>query len=142
MRIVEYQSDFNYYPPKMGCDNILSKQIKDPLPNAMCPFFAFIGSPGSGKSSLAISLLTNPDAYHKVFHNIFICMPPNSRESVKGDIFRKLPDDQVFDRLTPDVLNQVKESCEIESSEGHYTLLFLDDCQQELKNKHIQQLIT
>ena len=141
MRIVEYQSDFKYDPPKMGCDNLLSKQIKDPLPNKMCPFFAFVGSPGSGKSSLAISLLTNPDAYHKVFQNIYVCMPPNSRESIKGNIFRKLPDEQVFDKLTPQVLEQVKESCETESNLGHYTLLFIDDCQQELKQKDVQALL-
>ena len=108
MRIVEYQSDFKYQPPAFGCDNVLSKQIKDPLSNKMAPFFAFVGSPGSGKSSLAISLLTNPDAYHKVFSKIFICMPPNSRASVKGNIFKKLPPEQVFDSLTSEVLQTLR----------------------------------
>ena len=141
VKIVEYESNFKYEVPKMGCDNMLSKQIKDPLPNSMCPFFCFIGTAGQGKSSLAISLLTNPNAYHKVFHNIFVVMPPNSRESIKGNIFKKLPEDQLFDKLTPSVLQHVKDTCEVESSEGHYTLLFMDDVQQQLKQKDVQAIL-
>ena len=141
MKITEYESDFKYEVPQMGCDNMLSKQIKDPLPNGMCPFMVFIGSAGSGKTSLALSLLTNKDAYHKTFHNIFVVMPPNSRASVKGNIFDKLPEDQVFDELTPEVLQHVKAAAEAESAEKHYTLLFMDDVAIALKDKTIEKLL-
>jgi hypothetical protein len=141
MKIVEYQNDLQYAPPAMGCDVKLHPQIKDPLPNAMCPFMTFIGSAGSGKTSLAISMLTNSDMYHKCFHHVFLVVPNNSRMSIKGDVFKNIPDEQTFDELTPDVLEHVLSFCEQESKEGHYTLLFMDDCAVALKNKTNETLL-
>ena len=140
MKITEYESGLKYEVPQITCDSPIHKQIKSPLPNTAF-FMAFIGSAGSGKSSAAISWLTHPEMYNKVFHNIFIVMPSSSRASLKGDPFQSHPKEKLFDELTVGTLEFVKAFCEVSSAEGHHSLLFMDDVGAELKNKDIQHLL-
>jgi hypothetical protein len=124
----------------MLCDKPISDGIKEPLPS--CHHFAsFIGIPGRGKTSLAISILTHPDAYHRRFNNIFVVMPKNSRESVSGQPFKKHPAEKLFDELELSVLEFVHEYTKLESSAGHSSLLILDDCTAQLKNGDIQKML-
>ena len=140
MRITEYHNDLKWTPPELTCDKPISKRISEPLPNT-AHFLAFCGAAGSGKTSAAISWMTNKGMYHKTFHNIFICMPPNSRASLKGNVFKKHPEEKLFDELTHEALEFVKTYCEAESEAGHYSLLFLDDCAASLKDNAIQKLL-
>ena len=48
-------------------------------------FALFLGKAGSGKSTLLISLLQSPSLFKKVYHNIILFCPPNSRASTKND---------------------------------------------------------
>jgi len=141
MKITEHSvSDLAIAPPPMLCDKPISDSIKEPLPKCH-HFAAFIGIPGRGKTSLAMSLLTHPDGYHKRFNNIFVVMPKNSRESISGQPFKKHPTEKMFDELEAKVLEFVHEYTKLASSEGHSSLLILDDCASELKNNEIQKLL-
>lgn len=140
MKITEYINPLTWQPPQLSCDNPISKQIKEPLPNT-AHFMAFIGAAGSGKTSAAISWLTNKDMYHKVFNNIFVVMPPNSRASLAGNIFKNHPPEKLFDDLTFSVLDFVKSYCETESPLDHHSLLFIDDCAAALKDANIQKIL-
>lgn len=139
MRITEYDNDLTWSPPPLTCDVPISKQIREPLPNTAF-FMSFCGAAGSGKTSAAIGWLVHPEMYHKVFHNIFVVMPPNSRASLKGDPFKDHPAEKLFDDLTYGALEFVKAYCETESPEGHNSLLFIDDCSASLKDGAIQKL--
>lgn len=52
-------------------------------------FTLFLGKAGSGKSSLLISFLQTPALFKKVYHNIFLFMPSNSRNSIRNGFFDK-----------------------------------------------------
>src|ERR1700722_6253403 len=71
-------------------------------------FTLFLGKAGSGKSSLVISLLQTPTMFKKVFHNVILFTPINSRASVKNGFWDKhLPDDQIYDTLTIENLSML-----------------------------------
>lgn len=129
-----------WQPPGMNCDRPIRDSIKDPLPRT-ASFLGFIGAPGSGKTSLMMSMLTNPDMYHKAFHNIFFVCPATSRASINGDPWKDHPPEKLFDELTPAVLELVHEFSKVASAEKQYTLLILDDCAAELKNKEIERIL-
>jgi DNA replication protein DnaC len=142
MKITEYvNSDIQWNPPILNCDVPISKDIKEPLPSTS-HFMAFLGAAGSGKTSAAIAWLCNPEIYRKKYHHIHIVMPPNSRASLEGDILKNHPPEKLHDDLTLEVLEFVQAYCETESSEKHYTLLFIDDCASSLKNTNIQKLLS
>jgi DNA replication protein DnaC len=65
-------------------------------------FNVCLGSMGSGKTSLIVSLLRG--VFKKCFNTIYVIMPPNSRASLENDIFSKLPQEQVYDDLNENVL--------------------------------------
>jgi DNA replication protein DnaC len=56
-----------------------------------------IGKPGSGKTTLMLSLFNK--LLRGCFHNIYLFQPSHSRASMKKDIFEELPDEQKFDEL-------------------------------------------
>jgi hypothetical protein len=140
MRITEYENPLVWLPPGINCDRPIRDTISDPLPKT-ASFLGFIGAPGSGKTSLMMSMLTNPDMYHKAFHHIFFVCPATSRASINGDPWKDHPEDKLFDELTPQVLQFVHEFSKVASAEKQYTLLILDDCAAELKNKEIERIL-
>ena len=140
MKITEYTNDLDYNPPPMLCDKPLSEKIKEPLPRT-AHFMSIIGAPGSGKSSLMLSMLTHPEMYKKVFHNIYVVVPKNSRDSMPGEPFKDHPPEKLFDELTFSVLDYVENQCKTESVEKHYSLLILDDCAAELKKMPIENML-
>ena len=141
MKITEHQvSDLAINPPRMLCDKPISEDIKEPLPSSH-HFAAYIGIPGRGKTSLAMSILTHPDGYHKKFNNIFVVMPKNSRESIAGEPFKKHPPEKLFEELDASVLEFVHEYAKLESAHGHTSLLIPDDCAAQLKDTQTQKLL-
>src|ERR1700722_19418922 len=105
-------------------------------------FTLFLGKAGSGKSSLAISLLQTPTVFKKVFHNIILFCPINSRVSVKNDFWNKnLPAEQIYDDLPIENLSSAYTLVEENAKEGFKTLIVLDDVQSALKNIEIQKLL-
>ena len=141
MRITEYENPLTWDPPGMTCDRPISDRISDPLPNT-ASFLGFIGAPGSGKTSLMMSMLTNPEMYHKCFHHVFFVCPTTSRASIAGDPWKDHNPEKLFEELTPRrVLEFALEFSKVASAEKQYTLLILDDCAAELKNKEIERVL-
>ena len=101
---------------------------------------AFIGTSGSGKTSLMYSLLTNkdPKIWKKQFENIIVVMPKASRNSLKSNIFDKHLDEScLFDNLTEENIDMIVQMVEQTADEGKHTLLILDDVASALKSGYI-----
>lgn len=105
-------------------------------------FTLFLGKAGSGKTSMIVSLLNTPELFKRVFHNIFLFMGKNSRDSIKGGFFDKqIPPENIFDELNIDNLNEVYERIKEEADEGYRSLIILDDVQKQLKDKEVEKQI-
>ncbi len=92
--------------PKFNCDeNIVGEHMNDhPLTKLMnCyGFTAFVGKPQSGKTSLAVSFITqrHPVIFNKTHHRLYVMMPQNSINSMEKNPFKKLPPENMFYELT------------------------------------------
>lgn len=129
------QSDFKLRAPSFKCDAPIHKQIVEPLPNT--PFFmAIIGSAGSGKTSLAVSLLTSKQAYKKAFHRVHVVMPPHSLASLKNNVLKQHR--RVYDELDLATLEKVMTAVREDAEEERSSLLVLDDVTASLKNNELQ----
>lgn len=105
-------------------------------------FTLILGKAGQGKSSLEIGFLQTPSLFKSVFHNIILFCPINSRQSLKNDFWGKnLPDDQIYDELTYETLQQAYDVAQENASEGFKTLIIMDDVQKYLKDNDIQKLL-
>lgn len=98
-----------------------------------------IGRPKSGKSSLLQSLFTSKHALKKIYHKVVIFMPSASRSSSKSDIFSKLPEDQQYDELTFENLNEAFNMFKAMPKEQAKCLI-LDDMAAYLKRKETMTL--
>lgn len=130
--------------PKFQCDAPLDAKLdKFPLlqtlnrPHAA----AFIGRAGSGKTSNAIGMLTNPQLMAEVFNLILVCMPATSRASMEDCPLDQLPEDQLYEELTLVSLQDMERRALDMSKKGGRTLLFFDDCQNALKVPAIERLM-
>ena len=65
------------------------------------------GKPQSGKTSLLYSLFKSKHILKGVYDKVFIFQPSASRESMKDDLFGKLPPEQIFDELSLENLETV-----------------------------------
>jgi len=122
--------------PKFLCDdNPIGKHLNDSwLPLINCySFFCVIGRPGQGKTSLAISLMTQkkPKIFKKCFHHNIIIMPSNSIASLKNNPFEKLQD--VYNELNDDTINEIYNKIQSYSTNDEKTILFIDDMTADLK---------
>lgn len=131
--------------PVFLCDQKIHQKLDEFPLTSLCNksnFIVFLGRPGSGKSSLLISFLNTKSLFKKCFHYIFVFMPPNSRASLKDNFFDKnLDEDQIYDGLDIDSLQNVYDKIRENSSEGKLSLIIFDDVQKSLKDKNIQKLL-
>lgn len=100
----------------------------------------FIGAPGSGKTSLLYSFFKSGKIFRKTFHNIFLFQPTHSRASMKDDLFAKIPEDQIYDELTYDNLDNVMSRIKGEEKKYNNCILF-DDVTASLKDAEIKKLL-
>jgi hypothetical protein len=69
-------------------------------------------------------------------------MPQSSRQSIENDLFGKhLPEDQLYDDLTVDILNEIYEKLNENTKEKYNSLLIVDDFQTALKNPDIAKAL-
>lgn len=99
-----------------------------------------IGRPRSGKTSLLYSLFRSNKILRHCFHTIYIFQPKQSRASMSDKIFDTLPEDQLYDELTYDNLNQVLERIKLDADEGLNSCIIFDDMTAYLKNKETLKL--
>jgi len=134
----------NLKRPKFSVDGKLDSKLDAyPLTSLMnkSTFTCYLGRPGSGKTSLLTSFLKTPAMFHKVFNNIFVFMPPNSRTSMKDNFFEKhIAPDQLYDELTLKNLEDCYEKILKAAEEDETSLLILDDVQKSLKDNTIKKL--
>jgi len=103
--------NYNFKPVQFNCDEVLAKHIKEPFPNRSF-FWAIVGRPGSGKTSLLINCLTGKKSdrvYNKVFDKILYVCPSNSRKSIKNNPFDDLPDEQKFEKFDESVVKAIEQ---------------------------------
>lgn len=105
-------------------------------------FTLFLGPPASGKTTMMISMLNTPSLFKRCFNKIFVFMPAHSRGSLKENIFEQLPNEQLFDSLTDETINEVFEQIEEVADDGGFSLLVLDDMQAYLKDKYVAKRLT
>jgi DNA replication protein DnaC len=101
---------------------------------------AFVGTSGSGKTSLMYSLLmnTSPKIWKKQFENIIVVMPRASRNSLQNNIFDKyLQPDALYDDLSEEAIDKITVMITNNAEEDSNSLLILDDVASALKNPYI-----
>lgn len=122
-----------------ACDIELSKKLTQyPMTRDHLNKFnttLLIGTQGQGKTSLLVNMVKK--LYKKVFHKIFVFMPATSRQSLKPNIFDKLPEEQLFEELNGETISHVYEQVKQLSEEGKHTLIIYDDVQKSLKDKFV-----
>jgi len=126
----------------MKCDKIIDKKLLECGPMvADCfanhNFTVIVGKPGQGKTSLATQLIDQ--VFRKCFHNVYLIMPPESRDDLVNDIFRVLPPDRIYDDLTAEGLDDLYEKIKIDKSYGETSLILIDDFQNILKQPDIEK---
>jgi hypothetical protein len=128
-------------PCKMNCDSGLHKKLNEYELSKFLNCHStnmFVGAPGSGKTSLVVSLFKSSDVFYKVFHNIYLFQPSQSRASMKDNVFDNVSG--TYDELTyenlEDVMNKLKEE-----DPKYCNCIIFDDMGAYLKNKEIKKLL-
>lgn len=137
----------NESPPLTKCEMICDTGLHTKLNNYELTRFMnshetnlFIGRPASGKTSLLYSFFKSPKLFRKVYHNIYLFQPSHSRASMKDKLFDKIPEDQKFDELTFDNLNDVMNRIKGEDPKYNNCIIF-DDMTAYLKNPETKKLL-
>ncbi len=134
----------NRKPDLPVCDMICDKEIHPKLNKFELTKFLnchsttlICGVPGSGKTNLMYSFLKSKHILKKCYDKIFLFQPSESRASMKDKLFDDLPEDQKFDDLTLENLQDVDENLD---DEGNNCIIF-DDMGAYLKDNEIKKLL-
>ena len=133
---IKFNDSPNIVPCKMICDECLHEKLNN---YDMTTFMnshetnLLIGKPKSGKTSLLYSFFKSPKLFRKVFHNIYLFQPSHSRQSMKDNLFEKIPHEQKYDELNIENLSEVIENIKLEDKKYNNCIIF-DDMTAYLKN--------
>ena len=132
--IIEKQNPIKLQRPAVIIDTALEPPPKAPLPdkNGFC--ISIVGPSGSGKTSVMLAMLKSKDGYRKRFHKIVTVIPSSSLNSLKKNPLEDLPDNQKFEALTYETLEEIIDMIEENREEELLTLLLLDDVSAELQD--------
>jgi ABC-type dipeptide/oligopeptide/nickel transport system ATPase subunit len=116
------------------------------LPNRNGFIYALIGAPGTGKSSLLLSLFRDRNYYKKKFNNLYLITPENSFTSVVNHPFKN--HSKVYHNLDEDVLDSIyeellelKRECIEDGFPMEKSCLIIDDWASDLKDKHLIKIL-
>lgn len=136
-----FQIKENAKPKLKTCQMLCDKKLHPKLDNYDLTSFMnnhsttlMIGRPKSGKTSLLYSFFKSKDIFKNTFDKIFLFQPSQSRQSMKDKLFDRIPDDQKYEELTLENLNNVEENL----SEHNNVILF-DDMAVFLRDKSIKK---
>lgn len=132
--------DLRVQPPEFKCDSVISKNIKEPLPNTAFAM-ALIGSAGSGKTSLMVNMLTDANMYKQCYDHIHLIAPESSMKSLKDDVWHGHPEEKIHHTLDIGILDVIKDKTKERASakKPETTLLIIDDMTIFLKHKEVEQ---
>ena len=145
MLTIKKNKDIKLDIPKFTCDtNCVGSHLEEhPFTQLLnvYGFLCIIGKPGSGKTSLAISFMTqsNPKIYKKAAHHMIILMPQNSINSLKKNPFKKLKD--IYHELNQSSINEIHNKIDEYSKNDEKTILFVDDMTADLKNVEVRTIL-
>jgi len=127
----------------MNCDKFLHEKLNKydmyKVAFQKCSSTLIVGKPGQGKSSLLYSFFKSKDCLKKCFDHIFYICPSNSQSSMQDNIFKDLPDNQIFDELDGDILDEIIERTMNREDKDEKTAIIIDDMGSKLKNNQVQQ---
>tara|TARA_R110002050_G_scaffold195_7_gene1236 strand:+ start:213 stop:935 length:723 start_codon:yes stop_codon:yes gene_type:complete len=129
-------------PPEMKCDKPLHPKLDNYELTSYLNHHStnlLIGKPKSGKTSLLLAMMKDKKLLNRVYHNVYLFQPSHSRASLKKDIFKKHPEDKMFEELTFDNLEEVLERIKGTPPEENNVIIF-DDMASYLKNRETLQL--
>lgn len=139
----------NKKPKEQICEMVCDKPLSEHLDKYEITKFMnkhsinlIIGRPGSGKSSFLWAMFNGGGKnkiFKKVFNNIYLFMPENSRQSMKNNIFDKLPDEKKYNELNFENLNEVLTKIKSAEPDEKHAIIF-DDMGSYLKNSDVKQL--
>ena len=137
----------NKKPKLKACEMICDKELNTKLNKYELTKFLnahttnlLIGKPRSGKTSLLYSLFQSSRCLKKCFHNIYLFQPSHSRGSMKDKLFDKLPDDQKYEELDYESLDEVMDRIKM-SDPDHNNCIIFDDMTAYLKDYHVEKLL-
>ena len=142
MLISEIKNDLPTIKPVKEIMSIYIDGINPNIPNRNGFIYALIGSPGSGKSSLLLSLFRSKNYYKNKFNHIYLITPESSFLSVKDHPFEN--HNKVYHELTSEVLEniynelvEIKKDCIDNNYEIEHACVIIDDHASELKDKEL-----
>lgn len=146
---VENKTIGNLEPVKESMDIYLPKIKMDNIPNRNGFISLFCGAPGSGKSSLLLSLLRSKSAYGgKTFKHIFYFVPQSSFLSVLDHPLENSDVATVFHELNAECLDALHDflvaSRKFTDEMGlpnEHSLLVIDDFANDLKDADIEKAL-
>ena len=127
---IPYDKPINITKYEFTCDDV-DDTIPLPLPQKGGFAMLIIGKPGSGKTTLILSLICKKGkAFNRKFDRVYLWSP--SLITMKDDPFELIPEDQKFDEATlenlSEVLSEIKDS-------GEKVLFIFDDVISDLRGK-------
>ena len=134
MTILEKKNKLKLTLPRVVADIKLDPKVKHPLPDKSGFCLSIIGPAGSGKTSTMVSLIKSKDVYRKRFHNMITVIPSSSLNSLASNPFKSLPDEQKFEELTYETLEEVVSQLETNRDNEELSLLIMDDISAELQD--------
>jgi len=135
--IIEKTNKLKLTLPRVTADMPLEPKVKFPLPAKSGFCINIIGPAGSGKTSTMVSLVKSRDGYFRRFHHVITVIPSSSLNSLRANPFRDLPDDQKYEELSLENLQNIIETIEESREEDELTLLILDDISAQLQDMDI-----
>ena len=126
----EYDKKIVISGQKFTCDDI-DDTIPAPLPQKGGFAMIIVGKPGMGKTSLILSLVCKQGkAFNRKFDKVYVFSP--SLITMEDDPFELIPEEQKFEEVTMENLDEVLEDMK-DSSEK--SLLILDDVIADIRGK-------
>lgn len=126
----EFDKKINISGAKYTCDDI-DKSIPKPLPQKGGFAMLICGKPGTGKTSLILSLVCKQGkAFNRKFDRVFVFSP--SLITMDDDPFELIPEEQKFEEAT---LESIEEVLDTIRDSGEKVLLILDDVIADIRGK-------
>lgn len=141
MRIIPNHLSGSIHIPRFVCDGELHEQLRNTnLPNNH-HFMYIVGRARSGKTSLAVALLSQirPKIYRRVFNHILCFVPRSSLMSLQKNVFESLDENKKFDELSLENLEQAQEMIDGYREADEKSLIYMDDVTSSLKDTQIQR---